>query len=207
MPETPMFQPSRRGALRRVVRLSSAFSLLAAGMTPALAFDMGSVRLDDSVRVGNTELILNGAGVRTRLVFQVYVVGLYLTEKKATVAEILAVPGPRRITIIMLRDVSSDDFGEAFMKGLNNNSDKAEKTRILGQTMKFGEMFAQIPGLKKGDVLEVDWLPGTGTLCQLNGKKVGEVVPDINFYNAILKIWIGDKPVDSALRPKLLKRG
>jgi hypothetical protein len=90
------------------------------------------------------------------------------------------------------------------MSGLNTNSDKTEKTNILNQTMQFGEMFASIPGLKKGDVLVLDWIPGVGTVCQMNGKKIGEVAPGLAFYNAILKIWIGDKPADGSLKPKLL---
>jgi hypothetical protein len=134
----------------------------------------------------------------------VYAAGLYLPEKKATVADILALAGPRRVSLVMLRDISSEDFGQGFMTGLNNNSDKAEKTKILNQTMQFGQMFAMLPGVKKGDVLALDWIPGVGTQCQLNGKKIGEVMPDIAFYNAVLKIWIGDKPVDNLLKPKLL---
>lgn len=189
---------------RKVLQGLLAAAALMASLHASAAVDVAGVRLEDRIRVANTELALNGAGVRTRAIFKVYALGLYLAEKKTTVADVLEAKGPRRVVIVMLRDVSSDDFGEAFMKGINNNSDKAEKTRILNQTMKFGEMFAQIPELKKGDVLEVDWLPGTGTVCQLNGKKVGETVPELQFYNAILKIWLGDKPADTALKPKLL---
>ena len=65
-------------------------------------------------------------------------------------------------------------------------------------------MFAGIEGLKKGDVLDTDWIPGQGTVCSLNGKRIGQVTPDIAFYNAIMKIWLGNKPADSALKPKLL---
>jgi hypothetical protein len=64
-------------------------------------------------------------------------------------------------------------------------------------------MFAAFPGLKKGDVLTVDWT-GNGTQCALNGKPIGPLLPDLAFYNAILRIWLGDKPVDSALKPALL---
>jgi hypothetical protein len=90
------------------------------------------------------------------------------------------------------------------MSGLNNNVDKADKTKIVSQISKFGEMFAMLEGLKKGDVLHLDWVPGVGTQCELNGKKIGEVMPDIAFYNAVLRIWLGDKPVDSSLKPALL---
>lgn len=187
-----------------VKRLLLAACLAAAFGQGAQAFEVGGVKLDETVLIANKELKLNGAGVRYKAIFKVYAAGLYLPEKKSNVAEILAMSGPRRVSLVMLRDISSEDFGQGFMTGLNNNSDKAEKTRILNQTMQFGQMFALLPGVKKGDVLALDWIPGVGTQCQLNGKKIGEVMPDIAFYNAVLKIWIGEKPVDNLLKPKLL---
>src|SRR5471032_1511464 len=149
-------------------------------------------------------LKLNGAGLRTKFLFKVYAMGLYLQDKKTTTADILASQGPRRVNLVMMRELTSEEFGNAFMAGLNANSDQAERTKVLPQTMKFGEMFAQISALKKGDVLTMDRLPGEGTQCMLNGKKIGDMVPDVAFYNAILRIWIGDKPVDSSLKPALL---
>ncbi|MBZ2206238.1 chalcone isomerase family protein [Massilia soli] len=171
---------------------------------PALAAEINGVKFADTVKVGGSDLKLNGLGMRTKVVFKVYAAGLYLTEKKTTPADILAVQGPRRVTLVMMRDLTSDEFGQAFMTGLNNNLSQAEKTKIVSQISKFGEMFASIDGLKKGDVLNIDWIPATGTQTELNGKKIGETVPDVAFYNAILRIWIGDKPADSSLKPALL---
>ncbi|WP_338846474.1 chalcone isomerase family protein [Massilia sp. W12] len=183
--------------------IAAAITLCCA-LGQAAAVEVAGVKLDDSAKVANKDLKLNGAGVRVKAIFKVYVAGLYLPEKKSTVADILSMDGPRRITLVMLRDVSSDDFGQSFITGLNNNADKAEKTKIINQTMKFGEMFQQIPSIKKGDVLTLDWVPGSGTQSTLNGKKIGEVLPDIAFYNAVLKIWLGDNPADSSLKPQLL---
>ena len=90
------------------------------------------------------------------------------------------------------------------MEGLNDNVDKAEKAKIVSQIGKFGEMFAKVDGLKKGDVQHIDWLPATGTQIELNGKKLIENVPDLAFYNALLRIWLGDRPVDRSLKPALL---
>lgn len=171
----------------------------------AFAADVGGVKLDDTVQVASKELKLNGAGFRVKGVFfKLYVAGLYLPKKANTPAEVLAIDGPRRMTLIMRREIGSEDFGNAFMKGLNENSDKKEKSGIVNQTMAFGEMFASLPGLKKGDVLFLDWLPGVGTQSSLNGKKLGEPLPGVAFYNALIKIWLGDKPVDDALKPLLL---
>lgn len=170
----------------------------------AVAAEVGGVKFADTATVAGKELKLNGAGLRTKFVIKVYAAGLYLPEKKNNVPDIMKVEGPRRMTLVMMRDITSDDFGQAFMTGLNNNIDKAEKSKYVSQISKFGEMFGAIESLKKGDVLHIDWIPGTGTQNELNGKKIGEVTPDVNYYNAILKIWLGDKPVDASLKPALL---
>lgn len=191
---------------RQLIKSLVAGAVLAACVhLPASAVvEVAGAKFDDSATVAGKELKLNGAGLRTKVIFKVYAAGLYLAEKKTTVPEVLGATGPRRVSIVMLRDVSSDDFGKSFMEGLSSNTDKVERTRILPQTMKFGEVFAQIQTLKKGDQMLLDWIPGEGTQCYLNGKKLGDLMPDVAFYNAVLRIWLGDKPVDSLLKPALL---
>jgi hypothetical protein len=188
--------------MRRQFGLAALAFAIALPATAAV--DVSGYKFEDTTKVAGKELTLNGAGMRTKFVVKVYAAGLYVPEKKKTTADILKQDGPRRITLQMARDVSSEDFGKAFMEGLNDNVDKAEKQKIVAQIGKFGEMFAGVNGLKKGDVLHIDWIPGSGTVCELNGKKLVENVPDIAFYNALLRIWLGDKPVDRSLKPALL---
>lgn len=173
----------------------------------AVAAEVAGVTLKETTKVAGKELVLNGYGTRNKFFVKVYVTALYLQGKKATAEEVFKADGPRRMQLTMLRDVSADDFGSSFMTGINNNLDKNDKTKIVGQISKFGEMFALLPGIKKGDVLDLDWVPGTGTVCLYNGKPIGEVTQDILFYNAILKIWLGEKPADSSLKPRLLNGG
>lgn len=182
----------------------AVFSFFLACSSQAAAAELAGVKLEDAVRVADQDLKLNGAGVRYKAIFKVYVAGLYIPEKKITAKDVLASPGARRIHIVMLRDVSSEDFGRAFLAGIHQNTDKAEKTRIVGQLLRFGEIFASVPELKKGDVLTTDWVPGTGTVMQVNGKRIADPLPDITFYNALLKIWLGDKPVDPRLKQAML---
>lgn len=195
-----------------MISKSSALKSLLAGAALAFAFslpaaasvDVNGYKFEDTTQVAGKDLKLNGAGMRTKLVFKVYAAGLYLPEKNHNVAEILKEEGPRRVTLQMARDLSSEEFGKAFMDGLNENVDRAEKQRIVSQIGKMGELFASVDAIKKGDVLHLDWIPGVGTQCELNGKKLGNPIPDINFYNALLRIWLGDKPVDKSLKPALL---
>ncbi|MFZ3003352.1 MAG: chalcone isomerase family protein [Undibacterium umbellatum] len=170
----------------------------------ARAAEVAGVKFDESVQVGGTELSLNGAGIRYKAIFKVYAAGLYLKEKKTTVPEVLASAGPRRVTIVMLRDLSNEEFGRGFMTGIQQNTDKAEKSKMTMQFIRFGELFASVPELKKGDVMTNDWIPGVGTVVALNGKKMGDPYPDIAFYNALLRIWLGESPVDRSLKKAML---
>lgn len=186
------------------IRAILAGAALAFACNAQAAVDVNGIKFEEVTKVAGKELTLNGAGMRTKVVIKVYAAGLYLPEKKKEVADILKLEGPRRVTLVMARDIASEDLGKAFMDGINDNLEKAEKTRIAGQIAKIGEMFASIDAIKKGDTLHMDWIPGTGTVCELNGKRIGEPVSDVNFYNAVLRIWLGDKPVDRSLKPALL---
>lgn len=168
------------------------------------AVELAGVKLDDSARVGNQDLKLNGAGIRSKLMFKVYAIALYLPEKKVAVAEVLAASGARRVSITMLRDVASDEFGKAFTTGIENNTDSAERAALAGPMAKFSAMFAATPKLKRGDVLHLDWLPANGMEVFLNGKRILEPIADPAFYNAVLSIWLGTKPVDEQLKRRLL---
>ena len=182
----------------------AGFSLLAGVLLSANAAEVAGVKLDETVQLANTELKLNGAGIRYKAIFKVYVAGLYLKEKKTTVHDVLNADGPRRVTIVMLRDLSSEDFSRGFMQGIQKNTEKADKAKLTSQFLRFGELFASVPELKKGDVMTNDWIPGVGTVVALNGKKMGDPYPDILFYNTLLRIWLGDSPVDNGLKKAML---
>jgi hypothetical protein len=189
---------------RFTTSLTAAALLSLALFAPAHAVEVQGVKLEDSVQVGGKNLVLNGAGARIKAVFKIYSMGLYLSEKKATPADVLAAPGPKRFKIVLLRELTGEEFGSAFLAGINKNLEKDEKSKYVNQLVKFGEMFDTIGGLKKGDVVIGDWVPGTGLLLTLNGKRIIDPIPEQGFYNAILRIWIGNSPADHLLKPLLL---
>ena len=103
-----------------------------------------------------------------------------------------------------MRDLTSEEFGSAFLAGINKNLEKDEKTKLVNQITKFGDLFTEFEGVKKGEVIIGDYNPATGTTITLNGKQLGSPLPDVAFYNAILRIWIGANPADNMLKPLLL---
>ncbi len=182
-------------------------SLVLACATTAHATEVAGVKLDDTIQAANTTLKLNGAGIRYKVFFKVYVAALYIAENKTTVDGVLTVAGPKQVNLTMLRELSSDALGEAFMSGVKKNTDKAERAKLTTQFINFGQLFSSVPELKKGDVISVVWLPNVGSMMLINGKKIGETFPDVAFFNAILRIWIGENPVDTNLKNQLLGGG
>jgi hypothetical protein len=191
--------------VRSLIRNSLALCTLALAFSvPATAADVKGVKIDDTAMVGGKELKLNGAGMRVKVIISIYAMGLYLTEKKTTPDEVQALAGPKRVALHMQREVNSEEFGQLFITSMNNNSTKEQKAMLVSQNTKFGEMFASLEKVVKGDIITLDWIPGVGTVSSHNGKKIGETLPGVEFYNAALRIWLGDKPADSSLKPLLL---
>lgn len=196
--------------------LTTVKSILAAACcvvacSPALAVtDIGGVALDDSATVDGKSLKLNGGGISMRLVFRVYAMGLYLLDRRRTAEDVLASTGPRRLMIAMLRDVSSEEFDEAVTRcadGGGSGPVDAARARIAEQMGRLGRAIASQPGgLRRGDLLTLDWVPGTGTVVALNRQPLTEPLQGIAFYNALLNIWLGDKPADPLLKTRLLGR-
>ena len=149
------------------------------------------------------ELVLNGAGLRKRVIFNVYVIGLYLPEKKNDAAAVLALPGPKRAAIHMLRDVGADTFTEALIDGLRANTSDTEYNTLEPRVKELSATMAQVGEAKKGMHLALDWT-GAGTQLVVNGKPAGKPIAGEDFYRALLRIWLGDKPVQNDLKKSLL---
>jgi Chalcone isomerase-like len=188
-----------------ITLLAGAALLAALASPPAHAAEVNGVKLADSAKVAGQNLVLSGAGVRIKAVVKVYVLGMYFAKKETTQAGALSAPGPKRFELVTLRDLSSEEFGSAFIAGINKNLDKDEKAKLFNQLTKLGDLFEKMSdGLKKGDVVACDFVPGTGTIFTVNGKQVLEPLPDPLFYNGVLRIWYGDKPADVSLKNALL---
>ena len=189
------------------LRTSLAFAACAAACSATLAaINVEGVALDESIQIAGKHLKLNGAGISYRMIFKVYAMGLYLTDRKASVQEVMRTEGPRRLVITLMRDVSGADFNEGLMNFVANEmSDKPSKP--MEYVLQLGKALANQPrGLREGDTLTMDWIPGTGAVVELNRKPLTEPMRDIAFYNALLNIWLGDKPADPSLKIKLLGR-
>lgn len=168
------------------------------------AVDISGVKLEESIDLQGSKLQLNGAGLRTKLVFRVYVLGLYLGKKATATEEALGAPGPKRVNLTMMRDIDAGELGKLFTKGVEDNTPKSEMSKLVPGLLRMGQLFADQKQLKSGDNVLIDWVPGTGTTLTINGKLQPDPFKEPEFFNALMRIWFGDKPADASLKEALL---
>jgi Chalcone isomerase-like len=153
--------------MKKILLLISGF-LLSVNVS---AMEVSGVKLSDSVQLLGSHLVLNGAGVRTKIIFKVYVAALYVSQKQTTAGAILSDTNSQRVALHMLRELSDEKLLNAFNEAIEANH-------------------------------TLDYMSG-GTQISLNGTPRGTIAGEA-FHRALLKIWLGNKPVQDDLKKSLL---
>lgn len=169
----------------------------------ASALELAGVKLADSAQLGSAKLQLNGAGIRTKFFFKVYVGALYLAQPARDAAAVLNDTGTKRVSLTMLRDVGSKRLLDGFNRGIAANNTPAQLAALKPQIEQFSAIFSQREEVKKGDAIMLDYLPGEGLRVTIDGAEVGRVA-GAEFFHALLLIWFGDHPADADLERGML---
>lgn len=177
---------------------------LVCGSAGLHAVEVGGVAVADTIKLGGADLVLNGAGIRTRAVFKVYVGALYLTEKKSAATDAMAQRGPKRVALHMLRDLSAEQLGGALNDGLAANLSEAERAQFKAQIDELKATMEAVGAAREKSVVTLDYLPDAGIRIAIDGAVRGKPMAGEDFYRALLKIWLGDKPVDRSLKAGML---
>lgn len=184
----------------------AAFALMAA--TPALAaVTVAGATFDEAAKVGAGDTVLNGVGVRGIFFLNAYAIGLYLPKKQTTATDAYQVKGAKRLRIVVLMEAPAERFAQSLVKGIEKNHDTEAMTRLQARTDAFKAALLAIGRVHTGDVADFDWLPEEqdGVLrLTINGRKQGEDIMGEDFYQALMTVWLGDRPADRALKMALL---
>ena len=191
---------------RRLVRHSTLALAFVVLPDISSAADVAGIRLEERTTLGTSELILNGSGLRKRAFFKFYVAGLYLAEKRTTSADVLALPGPKRVSIILLRDLPVGRLVDALNNGIRDNSSPEEQQATRSRVEALGKSLLALGHAREGDVITFDWVPEFGTRVAVNGEVKGSAIPGDDAYCALLKVWLGERPTNARLKKALLGR-
>jgi hypothetical protein len=187
--------------MKSALRAAFLSVLLAAGA--ASAREIAGVSVPDSVTLPGQDapLPLNGAGVRTKFFIKIYVGALYLPKPADSADAVLDFAGPSSVRMFFLyHEVSAaklvDAWNEGFAANLAAEALKALQPRIE----QFNALFRTV---HRGDVVRLDYVPGTGSQVWINDELRG-TVPGADFHRALLAIWLGAKPADGGLKEAML---
>lgn len=147
------------------------------------------VTMEDSIEVDGQKLVLNGMAVRTKVIFKVYVAGLYLPVKETDGKKILESDGLRRTIMHFVRGVDANKISEAWRDGLKANTPNSSPEL----KKQFDTLCSWMEAVKDGTRLVFTYIPGKGTSVEVNGKEKG-VIESKAFADALFACWIGPKP-------------
>jgi hypothetical protein len=161
----------------------------------------GDVELPSAILLDGAKLCLNGLGLReaTFLNVDVYLAGLYVTQRSRDGEQIANSDTPKVMRLRFVRDVTQSEMAEAIGDGFERSAGAAYpklKERI-------GRFTAALPKLKKGDTLTLSYRPQHGVEVNFGGKRLIEI-PGHDFAAALFRIWLGSKPPNAGLRTGLL---
>lgn len=196
--------PRSRFAHALLFAMALASSATLAQAAPTEPVKIHGVTYAPTLQSQGKTLELNGAGTRYKAVFKVYTAGLYLEKPARSLQEIAALPGPKRISVTMLRDIDSAELGKLFSRGMEDNMERAAFSRLIPGVMRMSDIFTQHKKLLTGENFTVDWIPGQGSIVTVKGQPQGEAFKEPEFFNALLSIWLGPKPADQQLKKALL---
>ena len=191
--------------MRSFIRTLLAAALLSASIAQA-SVQVGGVDFQPELRAQKGTLALNGAGLRTRVGFKVYAMGLYLRAPLTDAAAIIGDKGEKRIRIVLTRDLEAKQFGDALLTGLEKNHEPDELAALKPATDALIGALAAVGEVASGTEILLDQLANGATRLVVNGQQQGHDIADVKFYPALLRIWLGVRPADHDLRDALLRQ-
>jgi hypothetical protein len=171
--------------------------------TPVFAREIAGVTVPGTLSMGHggKRLTLNGAGIRYKWFFKIYVCALYLPHRANTGDAVVAMEGPKVVTMHFLYDeVAAEKLRAAWKSGFRDNSTQKEYAAIAPRVQRFNQLFHDT---KRGDEIRLEYRPGEGTEVLFNGQSAGRI-EGRDFNAALLRIWLGKVPADFALKDALL---
>lgn len=149
-----------------------------------------------------TKLVLNGSGVRTKFFISLYVEALYLKEKNSDANAILNSRDPMAVRLHLTSALVTN---KKIIEAITNGIKKTCTNNCTAAQLKMDQMIAFFTNeLKPDDFIDLIYNPDDDvTIVNLNNVTIGQV-PGFDFKRALFGIWLEEKPVNKALKNRLL---
>jgi hypothetical protein len=193
---------SRRQAVGSLVGLAGA----AAGLATAEAQvkEIEGFRFDSTLRLGGADLVLNGVGVRRRFFVPVYVAALYVPARSSDAETLLSQRGPRRMSMKFVREVEAELFMTSLDVGMRKHYTPEQLAGWKDQWQTLTRVISTMVLARRADNVTWDYTPDEGARVMQNSVARVPSMRGEDFYNAVLRVWLGPQPADADLKKGLL---
>src|SRR5688572_18620512 len=168
------------------------------------ALEVSGAKFDDKVDVAGVPLVLNGAGLRTKVMLKIYVVGLYVPAPTTSADAVINSNQPRRVRLVLKRSLGAGTIWEAFDEDIQANSSPAELAALKPKLDQIEKLFHELGDVAEGDAIEIDFTTDGATTVHFKGQPKGSIA-GTDLQRALLEIWLGPKPVQPDVKAALLK--
>lgn len=196
---------SRPSHTTRALAIAVAVIVALSGLVPAQAADVEGVDVEDTVSVGGVRLELNGAGMRTVYIVKAYVAALYVPSRSSRPEDLLSQQGPRRLSLTMLADLSAEWLAQRFVAALRDNCLEHELVRLAPRVERLVDTMLTLGQTRKGERIDIEFSAGA-TRVSVDGHALGPAIPGEDLFVAILRVFVGERPIDTELKQAILGR-
>ena len=168
---------------------------------------IAGVSFEPRITLAGQALQLNGSGLRAVAFLKGYAAALYLPQRAADADSVVAQRGAKRLQMKLLMDVPAAEFSKALHVGIARNLPAGQQGPLAERVGRFDALLQPLGQVRKGDLVNLDFVPGEGLQFWLNGRLLGPAIAGEDFYAAVLRVFIGEHVSDDRLRAGLLGAG
>ena len=186
----------------KLMNIAAAFLMLFS--SPVLALQIENIEIPEQITQAGSQqaLTLNGAGIRTKFIFNIYVGALYLNKSSKDVEKVLNDTGSKRISMHFLYDkIEKEKMTSGWTGGFEDNLSETQFTALKPSIDKFNSAFSS--ATVKGDTVIIDFIGNEETSVAINGTEKTRI-SGADFQRAVLSIWLGESPADEDLKQAML---
>ena len=164
--------------------------------------EIAGVEIDNKLSYDSMDYMLNGAGIRKKLVLKLYVGSLYTSKKITSEAEILKGPVSALIRLDIISGlITSELMVETIQEGFNKAMG-GDSSSLQSEIDDFIAVFNE--EINKGDQFTFISSPSEGVAAYKGEKLLTEIRED-RFREVLFAIWLGEDPADKKLKKAMLK--
>jgi len=172
-------------------------------VVPVSAMEIGGVQMPDTLKLDGENLVLNGAGLRTKFFFTIYAGGLYLLKESKDAGAIIAAEAPMLVRMHFIYDgVSGKKLQDGWKEGFKLTEPEPD-AKLQAAMAAFVELFSK--EAHENDIYDIAWTSDGNVEVRFNDVLQG-TIKGLAFKKALFAIWLGNEPVDEDLKEGMLGR-